>query len=59
MKALLNGNQLMAEDLTQLSREAVDAKEVRVYGFDERFYGIYGYRRDRKLFCPVKMFFPE
>ena len=59
MKALLNGNQLKAEDLTQLSREAVDAKEVRVYGFDERFYGIYGYRRDRKLFCPVKMFFPE
>ncbi|MGN0376257.1 MAG: tRNA pseudouridine(55) synthase TruB [Suilimivivens sp.] len=59
MNALLNGNQLKEDEILDLSGEAVSAEEVRVYSYDGRFFGIYGYRRDRKLFCPVKMFFPE
>lgn len=59
MKALLNGNQLGKEEFMNLSEEAFKAKEVRVYGYDGRFYGVYGYQQGRKLFCPVKMFFPE
>lgn len=59
MKALLNGNQLKKEEIEEASQEVLEAAEVRVYGHDGKFYGVYGYRRDRKLFCPVKMFFPE
>ena len=59
MKALLNGNQLRREDFLSLSEEALKAEEVRVYGSDGRFYGVYGYQEGRKLFCPIKMFFPE
>ena len=59
MKALLNGNQLRREDFLSLSEEALKAEEVRVYGADGRFYGVYGYQEGRKLFCPIKMFFPE
>ena len=59
MKALLNGNQLRREDFLSLSGEALKAEEVRVYGSDGRFYGVYGYQEGRKLFCPIKMFFPE
>lgn len=59
MKALLNGNQLKKENLIGFTEDALTAEEVRVYGFDRRFYGIYGYQKARNLFCPVKMFFPE
>ena len=59
MKALLNGNQLRREDFLSPSEEALKAEEVRVYGSDGRFYGVYGYQEGRKLFCPIKMFFPE
>ena len=59
MKALLNGNQLKKEEIPMLSDEALKAEEVRVYGADGRFYGVYGYQEGRKLFCPIKMFFPE
>lgn len=59
MKALLNGNQLSVEELIHPSEEALNAERVRVYGADGRFYGVYGYREDRRLFCPIKMFFPE
>lgn len=59
MKALLNGNQLKKEEILMLSDEALKAEEVRVYGSDGRFYGVYGYQEGRKLFCPIKMFFPE
>ena len=59
MKALLNGNQLKKEEILMLSDEALKAEEVRVYGADGRFYGVYGYQEGRKLFCPIKMFFPE
>lgn len=59
MKALLNGNQLKREDVMNLTEETMNAKEVRIHGYDNRFYGIYSYHKGRKLFCPVKMFFPE
>ena len=59
MKALLNGNQLKKEEILMLSDEVLKAEEVRVYGADGRFYGVYGYQEGRKLFCPIKMFFPE
>ena len=59
MKALLNGNQLKEEEILNLSEETAKAEEVRVYGADGRFYGVYGYQEGRKLFCPIKMFFPE
>ena len=59
MKALLNGNQVKKEEILMLSDEALKAEEVRVYGADGRFYGVYGYQEGRKLFCPIKMFFPE
>ena len=59
MKALLNGNQLKKEEILMLSDEALKAEEVRVYGADGRFYGVYGYQEGRKLFGPIKMFFPE
>lgn len=59
MKALLNGNQLKKEEILMLSDDALKAEEVRVYGADGRFYGVYGYQEGRKLFCPIKMFFPE
>ncbi len=59
MKALLNGNQLKEQEISGLTEEAMEEKEVRVYGHNGRFYGIYGYREERKLFCPVKMFFLE
>ena len=59
MKALLNGNQMKKEEILMLSDEALKAEEVRVYGADGRFYGVYGYQEGRKLFCPIKMFFPE
>ena len=59
MKALLNGNQLKEEEILSLSGETAKTAEVRVYGSDGRFYGVYGYQEGRKLFCPIKMFFPE
>ena len=43
MKALLNGNQLKKEEILMLSDEASKAEEVRVYGADGRFHGVYGY----------------
>ncbi len=53
-KALLNGNQLKAEEI----EEPADTMEkVRVYDSEGKFYGIYEYDSSRKLFCPVKLFF--
>jgi hypothetical protein len=33
--------------------------QVRVHSADGRFFGVYAYRSERELFCPVKLFFPE
>lgn len=63
MKALKNGNQLKAEDLTgkdcQDAEKAADGQEFRVYSYEGAFYGIYSYAEKRRLFCPVKLFLPE
>ncbi len=33
--------------------------QVRIHGLDDRFYGVYEYKEEKGLYCPVKMFFPE
>lgn len=65
-KALKNGNQLKSGEL-QLEESAAgsdldiikDGQEVRVYDHRGIFYGIYSYRRQYRLFSPVKLFMPE
>lgn len=67
MKALLNGNQLKKSELEAAETEkavAVKTEEasgyrVRIHGLDDRFYGVYEYKEEKGLYCPVKMFFPE
>ena len=67
MKALLNGNQLKKSELEAAGTEkaaAVKTEEasgyrVRIHGMDDRFYGVYEYKEEKGLYCPVKMFFPE
>ena len=67
MKALLNGNQLKKSELEAAGIEkaaAVKTEEgsgyrVRIHGLDDRFYGVYEYKEEKGLYCPVKMFFPE
>lgn len=73
-KALANGNQLKKRELvlpegifspekepTEGGMEKADAAktEVRIYSHEGVFYGVYAYNRERRLFCPVKMFFRE
>lgn len=50
-----NGNSL-SEDMTAEGENAADGEEVRVYGQDGSFYGIYVCLRRDKIFRPVKMF---
>lgn len=71
MKAVQNGNWLYPNMLhiesKGVSSETVDGKElkvnlaecedIRVYGTDDIFYGIYGYEPEKKAFKPKKMFF--
>ena len=67
MKALLNGNQLKKSEVEAAGIEkaaAVKTEEgsgyrVRIHGLDDRFYGVYEYKEEKGLYCPVKMFFPE
>lgn len=60
MKALKNGNQLKIEDLRgDFSEKTEDGQAFRVYDQQGIFYGIYSYARQRRLFCPVKLFLPE
>lgn len=67
MKALLNGNQLKKSELEAAETEkaaAVKTEEasgyrVRIHGLDDRFYGVYEYKEEQGLYCPVKMFFTE
>lgn len=60
MKALKNGNQLKQEDLEgDFTEQIADGQEFRVYDHQGIFYGIYSYIRQRRLFCPVKLFLPE
>ena len=53
-----------ADQETAERREAETVQEaagyrVRIHGLDDRFYGIYEYKEEKGLYCPVKMFFPE
>lgn len=65
-KVLKNGNQLKPEDVKQVKTsmckefgEMKEGQEVRVYDHSGTFYGIYRYAKERRLFCPVKLFLPE
>lgn len=40
----------------QAEKEEAD-KEYRVYSHEGKFYGVYRYDSQKKLFCPVKLFF--
>ncbi len=65
MKALNNGNQLTVDEISSISGKAVETltlrngQEFKVYSFEKSFFGIYKYEESRKLFSPVKMFFPS
>jgi len=67
MKALLNGNQLKKSELeatgtekaAAVKTEGASGYRVRIHGLDDRFYGVYEYKEEKGLYCPVKMFFPE
>ena len=56
MKAVQNGNRLYG-NMLQISAEDEQAEEIRIYGTDNVFYGIYGYDADINAFKPKKMFF--
>lgn len=54
-KLLDNGNSLkQAQTITEAV--PMDGGQVRMYGQDGRFFGIFEYCRDRDSFIPVKMF---
>lgn len=61
-KKLRNGNPLGWEDFTFCGKEAGrdeqsgKADRFRVYGTDGSFAALYEYRKERKLFFPLKMF---
>ncbi len=61
IKALLNGNQLKKNEVTGASLEitATDHTQVRMYSHEGTFFGVYEYQKERRLFCPVKLFFME
>lgn len=64
MKALKNGNQLAWTELEpcegrSLPEKIADGSQYRVYGSQHIFYGVYEYRKERRMFCPVKMFLPQ
>lgn len=71
LKAVQNGNCLYPdmllveiEDVPQeaydnnlIKTKSVKCEDIRVYGTDNIFYGIYGYVAEKKAFVPKKMFF--
>lgn len=56
LKALQNGNKLLPSQVFW-EKEPAAGQELRVYGKDGQFFGVYRYDAEEKLFCPVKMFF--
>lgn len=56
LKALQNGNKLFPSQVAW-EKEPAAGQELRVYGKDSQFFGIYRYDAEEKLFSPVKMFF--
>lgn len=71
MKAVQNGNWLYPQMLyfesehaqTEVGHCKTDVsaydeyEDIRIYGTDHVFYGIYGYQAEKKAFIPKKMFF--
>ncbi|MCD7751203.1 MAG: tRNA pseudouridine(55) synthase TruB [Lachnospiraceae bacterium] len=55
MKIAENGNKLRTETLTEPVLLS-DGEKVRLYGEDERFYGVYEYRSAEAVLKPVKFF---
>lgn len=51
-----NGNVLLPEHFTEMPGELADGQQVRVYGRNQGFTGIYEYRKSRGDFHPVKLF---
>lgn len=59
-KALLNGNQLKkSEVLLPEDFVLTPGMQVRMYNHEGTFFGVYEYQKERRLFCPVKLFFME
>lgn len=56
IKAVRNGNWLYTHML-EMNTDDREAEEIRIYGSDGMFYGIYGYQKESKGFKPKKMFF--
>ncbi len=56
IKAVQNGNWLYV-NMLEILPEDKQAEEIRIYGGDRMFYGIYGYQPEKKAFIPKKMFF--
>ncbi len=56
LKAVQNGN-LLFYHMLEMNSADKQAEDIRIYGHDEMFYGIYGYETDKKAFVPKKMFF--
>ena len=56
LKAVQNGNWLYP-NMLEISAQDVKAEDIRIYGNDGVFYGIYGYQEEKKAFVPKKMFF--
>ena len=54
-KLIYNGNIFTSEHLKEPSQES-EADVVRVYDSEECFIGLYSYRREDKLYKPMKMF---
>lgn len=69
MKALVNGNQLKEEEVERQGETADENSlrqqaaaeeknaEYRVYSHEGSFYGVYRYEAEKRLYCPVKLFF--
>lgn len=52
-----NGASLDSVDGKELKAKLIACEDIRVYGTDDVFYGIYSYEPEKKAFKPKKMFF--
>ena len=56
LKAAQNGNWLYV-NMLEIKEEDKKAEDIRIYGNDGIFYGVYGYQAEKNAFVPKKMFF--
>ena len=60
LRYLQNGNRLTRDQLTgNIPVWPGKDQRFRVYDHEGRFYGIYGFDREKKVFVPVRMFLPS